>query len=395
MLQTQAEVLKALMEVMVSEKTADKTAKSYVLKAGTKAALTSEQVRKIYEDNKQDGDILPKHAAHAASRWVIWSPNFKASLVGNTLRVTVLVSHERNISDAEESVEVSAPAPKIKIKPKEIKKDPDFYVMPKESEYVEKAIAANRNIFLAGPAGCGKTSMLELLLKKNKREYERVNLDGDFTKSDFVGDWILKSEEGNPEMVYNEGILTTCMREGKALILDELDAAPQEVLFTIQAVLEGKPLVNTKTGERISAKEGFTILATANTVGKGDFSTMYSGTRLLNEATLDRFHYILRMGYPDANTEAKILMQRTGIGHSWAKQISKLSESVRRMAQDGKIYSTFSIRKSLNFASALMDEVEAMFAFRATILDRLSEEDASIISDAAQRIINYKTDLLA
>jgi hypothetical protein len=36
-----------------------------------------------------------------------------------------------------------------------------------------------------------------------------------------------------------------------------------------------------------------------------------------------------------------------------------------------------------------MDGVDGKFAFRATILDRMSEEDAVKISESAQRIINY------
>jgi cobaltochelatase CobS len=384
---TQKQIRKAVVEAMVaaSKKTKVDGKDIASIQAGTVVKITSAEITKIYGEV---GEEVPKFPAYAAARWSgVWDPSFRATLAGADLRVTCVQAHDRGVADLTRLG--AAAAVTVKIKREEVKVDKDYFAWPDETTELEKALLADKNIFLSGPTGCGKTQIFVRLCKKHGKEYERINMDGDISKSDFVGDWVLQSAEGAPEMKFVDGILPVCMEKGSKLIIDELDAAPQEVLFTLQAVLEGAPLVNTKTGKRIVAKAGFAVLATANTVGKGDMSTLYAGTRLLNEATLDRFHYILRMDYPKPAVEAKIMQQVTGCGNAWAKQIAKLAESVRKMAKDGAIFSTFSVRKSLNFASAVMDGVDGKFAFRATILDRMSEEDAVKISESAQRIINY------
>ena len=142
----------------------------------------------------------------------------------------------------------------------------------------------------------------------------------------------------------------------------------------------------TKTGETIYPKDGFSIAATANTVGRGDMSSLYTGTRVMNEAFLDRFKYVLKCDYPSKATEKKILINRTGISSDEALKIVDLASRCRALLMDGRIYSTFSTRKSLALSEAILDFEDVKTALRVSVIDRVSDEDGIIINEAAQRI---------
>ena len=62
-----------------------------------------------------------------------------------------------------------------------------------------------------------------------------------------------------------------------------------------------------KTGEWVSPKDGFTVMATANTKGKGSEDGRFIGTNILNEAFLERFPITVEQSYPTNKIENKIL----------------------------------------------------------------------------------------
>lgn len=353
------------------------------IKAGERIKVTADDLTKMMTDL---GIEVPTYPAHAVSRWRDWQPRFKTSLVGSGLVVKALI----DVIDTAGTPAGGPPDP-VKVKVKETTGpviDPDYFHFPPETPVIEAAINRHRNVYLAGPAGCGKTELAMRLCNRLSRPFHRVNFDGEFSKSDFIGDWTLQKDPtgGTSIMVFNEGLLPIAMKEGAVLVLDEFDAAPPEILFVLQSVLEGKPLMNTRKPEKVMAKTGFCVIATANTVGKGDLSSMYSGTRLMNMATLDRFSYVLRMGYPPEAIERDILIRRTGIDAAQAQKITQFMNAARKATADGSIYDTFSLRKSLNLCDSLVkDKLPMKLGFRATMLDRSSDEDRVKILELASR----------
>ena len=57
-----------------------------------------------------------------------------------------------------------------------------------------------------------------------------------------------------------------------------------------------------------AATPGFTIIATANTKGKGSDDGRFIGTNVLNEAFLERFSVTMEQEYPSNSVEKKILI---------------------------------------------------------------------------------------
>lgn len=266
-----------------------------------------------------------------------------------------------------------------------IKLEHDFYHKPETSKVVITVIDSKEfmPILLTGPTGCGKTSLLELLANERNMSFIRCNLNGEMSVDDFVGVYEIRDEES----VFQYGPLATAMMQGVPLICDEIDAAPPEINFTMQAVLEGKPLVLTKRGsEIIKPKDGFQIWATANTKGKGDESGgLYAGTSTQNEATLDRFAICIEMDYLPEKKEAEVIHKRTGVNKDMARRMVQIAAGCRSAFNEGEVFSTFSTRKLITWGRLIGMGVDHKDAFQAAVLGKLGPEDADAFAKIFQR----------
>lgn len=242
----------------------------------------------------------------------------------------------------------------------------------------------NQPLLLIGPTGSGKTSVVEQVCARLNRPVTRVNLDGDITRSDFVGQWVLN---GGQEMDFRYGPLPTAMREGHVLIVDEIDAGAAPVVMVLQAVLEGKPLVIMETGEVVKPHPDFRICATANTNGQGDESGMYYGTQPQNYAMFDRFKLIDKVDYPTAAEEKKILKKRCGITNDETiRKLIEVAALIRKAHIKGECSCTMSTRNVVNIAEKLEAFGEHKRAYALSFLNRLNSDDHAFCSEIVQRV---------
>jgi cobaltochelatase CobS len=270
--------------------------------------------------------------------------------------------------------------------------DDEYKFWNKEAlEATATAIELDLNLLKVGPTGCGKTSLVEELAALINQPVKRVNMDGDVRSSDFLGQTMITVDETTGQSItrWEDGLLPTAMRRGWWLILDELDAAPPQILFALQAVLEkGHRLVLKENGgEIVAAHPRFRIIATANTLGKGDQSGFYAGTNVLNEATLDRFGIVVRCAYPTVQQEASIIRAKTGIDTATAKQMCKVAKMVRAGAENDECFCTFSTRRILNWAALAVKMGDVARAAKFTVLQRLAGEDEDYVGGVIQRVI--------
>lgn len=214
-------------------------------------------------------------------------------------------------------------------------------------------------VYITGLSGNGKTFMVEQICAQLKRELIRVNITKRSDEDALIGSYELI--DGNT--VRREGPVLTAMRRGAVLLLDETDYGTEDLLC-LQPILEGKPYFDKKTGEVIHPAKGFTVLATANTKGKGSDDGRFIGANTLNEAFLERFAITVEQEYPPVATERKILSKNFAelninddkfIDHliTWAEVIRKTFNeggveeviSTRRLVHIAKAYSIFKSRK--------------------------------------------------
>lgn len=206
-------------------------------------------------------------------------------------------------------------------------------------------------IYITGLSGNGKTMMIEQVCAALGRELVRVNITKRTDESDLIGSYELI----DGSTVRREGPVLTAMRRGAVLLLDECDLGTEDILC-LQPILEGKPYFDKKTGEVVHPAAGFTVLATANTKGKGSDDGRFIGTNILNEAFLERFAVTVEQDYPPANTERKILEKNfaeLGISDDvFIERLITWAEVIRKSFNDGAVDEVISTRRLVHISKA-------------------------------------------
>jgi hypothetical protein len=212
--------------------------------------------------------------------------------------------------------------------------------------------------FICGLSGNGKTMMVEQVCAKLKREAIRVNISIETDEDDLIGGNTLV--DGN--VVYREGPVLTAMKRGAVLILDEIDRGSNK-LMCLQAILEGKPYFNKKTGEVITPASGFNVIATANTKGRGSDDGKFMGAQVLDEAFLERFAITVEQEYPSAAQEKKIVLNKMSVADcvddEFADKLVLWADVIRKTFYEGGIDELVSTRRLEHIVKAF-----AMFGDR-------------------------------
>ena len=205
--------------------------------------------------------------------------------------------------------------------------------------------------FISGLSGNGKTTMVEQACAKLKREVMRVNISVETDEDDLIGGNTLV--DGN--VVYREGPVLTAMKRGAILILDEIDRGSNK-LMCMQAILEGKPYFNKKTGETVYPAKGFNVIATANTKGKGSDDGKFISAQILDDAFLERFAITVEQEYPSAKVEKQIIMNKMekagAIDEEFADNLVTWAEIIRKTFYDGGIDDLISTRRLEHIVNA-------------------------------------------
>ena len=199
-------------------------------------------------------------------------------------------------------------------------------------------------IFITGQSGNGKTMSVEQACAKAKRKFVCISMTPETDEGDLLGNFVLI----NGQMEWRDGPVTTAARQGAVLCIDEIDYGAQN-LSCLQRVLEGKPFMLKKKGEVVYPAEGFTIVATANTKGKGSEDGRYMFTNVLNEAFLERFLNTYEQEYPPVAVERKIIKKElTSAGRTddeFAEKLVTWADVIRKTFSEGGVDEIISTRR--------------------------------------------------
>ena len=199
-------------------------------------------------------------------------------------------------------------------------------------------------VFVTGLSGNGKTLMIEQIHADMNKELIRVNITIETDEDDLLGGFRLV----NGETKFVPGPVIEAMERGCTLLLDECDLGSNK-LMCLQPVLEGKGVYLKKVNKWISPKDGFNVMATANTKGKGSEDGRFIGTNILNEAFLERFAITIEQPYPAASVEKKIVlgsMKKYGtVDEDFATNLVTWSEVIRKTFYDGGVDELISTRR--------------------------------------------------
>ena len=224
----------------------------------------------------------------------------------------------------------------------------DSYVQFGNFQSVRKVVQSRQfyPIFITGLSGNGKTMSVEQACAATKRELIRVNITIETDEDDLIGGFRLV----NGDTVWHNGPVIEALERGAVLLLDEIDLASNKILC-LQSVLEGKGVFLKKTGRYVRPAAGFTVIATANTKGKGSDDGRFVGTNILNEAFLERFPVTFEQDYPTATVETKIL-QNAGADDQFAENLVKWAGVIRKTFFDGGVDEVITTRRLVHIVQA-------------------------------------------
>lgn len=206
-------------------------------------------------------------------------------------------------------------------------------------------------VFITGQSGNGKTMSVEQVCAKLGRKFVCISMTPETDESDLLGNFILI----DGQMVWRDGPVTVAARQGAVLCIDEVDYGAQN-LSALQRVLEGKPFLLKKKNEVVTPAEGFNIIATANTKGKGSEDGRYMFTNILNEAFLERFPMTMEQDWAPNSVEKKIIRKELeSVNRSddtFADNLITWAEAIRRTFNDGGCDEVISTRRLVHIAKA-------------------------------------------
>ena len=265
------------------------------------------------------------------------------------------IGSKPEVKQAEPELEMALAAQVLAFKQPKLIDDSDVSIPTKYPDYVPFGFFKDLSniiksqqfypVFITGLSGNGKTLMVEQVCAELKRECIRVNISIETDESDLLGGPTLV----NGNVVNRDGPVITAMKRGAVLLIDEVDRGSNK-LMCLQGILEGKPYYNKKSGELVHPKNGFNVVATANTKGQGSEEGRYLA-QILDSAFLERFPITVEQQFPDKKIEIKILTPLID-DKEFVINLAEWADVVRKSFEQGAVDEIISTRRLVHIAKA-------------------------------------------
>jgi MoxR-like ATPase len=160
------------------------------------------------------------------------------------------------------------------------------------------AFFARGHCVLEGVPGLAKTLMVNCLADSMALSFRRVQFTPDLMPTDITGTTILEQDDaGRRRFVFNPGPVFA-----NILLADEINRTPPKTQAALLEAMQERKV--TVQGETHTLPAPFLVLATQNPIEQ-------EGTYPLPEAQLDRFLFLVKVGYPSEHEEEQILLSTT------------------------------------------------------------------------------------
>ncbi|WJH32982.1 MoxR family ATPase [Paenibacillus sp. CC-CFT747] len=157
------------------------------------------------------------------------------------------------------------------------------------------ALLAGGHVLLEDVPGTGKTVLIKALAKSIRGQFRRIQCNPDLLPTDITGVSIYHPKQ--EEFIFRPGPVMT-----NILLTDEINRATTKTQSALLEAMEERHV--TVDGEAYELPKPFLLLATQNPID-------FEGTYVLPEAQLDRFMLKFSLGYPDEQTEYRMVVSQS------------------------------------------------------------------------------------
>ena len=239
---------------------------------------------------------------------------------------------------------------------------PFYQARGDEISVFEAAAKSQLPVLLKGPTGCGKTRFVEHMAWRLKRPLVTISCHDDLTTADLVGRYLIVGAD----TIWLDGPLTAAVRAGAICYLDEIVEARKDTTVVIHPLTDTRRMLPIeKRGELVKAAADFMLVISYN---PGYQSVM----KELKQSTRQRF-VAMEFSYPDAVSEAQIVMSESGVDVGTAQRLVKLGELTRNLKGQG-LDEGASTRLLVHAARLITAGMSPSVACTAAVARALSDE---------------------
>ena len=211
-------------------------------------------------------------------------------------------------------------------------------------------LLASGHVLLEGVPGLAKTLMIQSLSRALDLSFKRIQFTPDLMPSDILGTEILQEDaSGKRFFKFAPGPVFTNM-----LLADEINRTPPKTQSALLELMQEYKV--TYAGETHALPRPFFLLATQNPIEQ-------SGTFPLPEAQVDRFLLHIKVAYPSADEEEKILATTTG----------KLNQEVPSIYSAAEIQRLQELCREVHIDSALISSISRLIRSTRPATSEVSE----------------------
>jgi MoxR-like ATPase len=194
------------------------------------------------------------------------------------------------------------------------------------------AILTRGHCLLVGVPGLAKTLLISSLARTLDLAFARIQFTPDLMPSDITGTELLQID---PETSARSFRFAPGPLFANVVLADEINRTPPKTQAALLEAMNERQV--TSGGKRHVLPDPFFVLATQNPIEQ-------EGTYPLPEAQLDRFMFLVQVGYPSLDEEREILRRTTG-GESrepkkvvGAAELIALQQTVRSIAISDHVF---------------------------------------------------------
>ncbi|MBM4392043.1 MAG: CbbQ/NirQ/NorQ/GpvN family protein [Deltaproteobacteria bacterium] len=243
-----------------------------------------------------------------------------------------------------------------------IHREPFYRAVADEIDIFENAWKARLPVLLKGPTGCGKTRFVSHMAHRLGRPMVTVACHEDLSASDLLGRYLLTGDE----TVWVDGPLTTAVRHGAIVYLDEVVEARKDTLVVIHPLTDDRRILPIdRLATVLEAPAEFMMVVSYN-------PGYQSVLKELKPSTRQRFLSV-DFRYPPPDIEREIVQRESCLDAERAGRLVKIGEKIRNLTDRG-LEEGVSTRLLVYCGKLLAQGVEPRSACRAAFTRTLTDD---------------------